>query len=81
MIECRAFQFSPAPVAVAAAWDWGTLSPPLFSSVPPSLHWARGLSQLNWIQRALLAWETYVYIAKASEVDINKSEINNKKEQ
>ena len=27
------------------------------------------LSQFNSIQRDLLAWETYVYIAKASEIE------------
>ena len=37
--------------------------------------------QFNSIQGALLAWETYVNIAKASEEIIYKSEINNTNEQ
>ena len=39
------------------------------------------LSQFNSIQGALLAWETWVNIAKASVVSNIQSEINNKNEQ
>jgi hypothetical protein len=49
-----------------------------------SVSFPLSLSQFNFnsisISGALLAWETYVYIAKASETDNKyKSEINNKK--
>ena len=42
---------------------------------------SRSLSHsLNSIQRALLAWQTHVYIAKASEID-NKQKWNKQNEQ
>ena len=40
--------------------------------VKPYHYLVAPLSQFNSIQGALLAWETYVYIAKASEVDKQK---------
>jgi hypothetical protein len=56
-----------------------SLSPPVFylspSHSPPSL---TCFSQFNSIQGALLAWEIYVYIAKASEMDQINSKVNSK---